>query len=215
MTSVTGVPSLDRLLSPVPSSGWVVEVYGGAARLLAHSAVAEASRRGRVAVVNVQDFGGFDPYLAARLSRMRGGDPGNILFARAFRLHDVASLVLEASSTGAGTVVVVDPFRFAPRTPLAYSLLTRITGALRAAARRSMVFVANRVTQFGRARPEGGHFHHHSVHVIARAEWRGRGVFATLLKHPAKPVPQAALAPEPELGVRLLWAGQRPLEEYL
>ncbi|MCE4624545.1 MAG: DNA recombination/repair protein RecA [Desulfurococcales archaeon] len=212
---IVGIPSIDFVVSPTPSKGWIIELYGSAAMLLAHHAIAEAAGRGLVAVVHVQDFGGFDPYLVRRLARARGVSVDNVLIARAFRLQDVAPLVEEASRTGARTVVVIDPYHYTPRSPRDYWRLTPITAALRNAARRALVVVANRVGKYGRLLPEGGNFHHHSVHVIVRAWETGRGVMLELVKHPYKPAPRRALATWAEVGVAWRWAGRRSLLEYL
>lgn len=214
---VTGLPSLDTLLEPL-RRGWIVEFYGyeGGVRLVYHHAVAEAARRGMVAVVHVQEFGGLNPYLLTRLSKIRGSDPENILVARGFRLADVPRLVDDAVETGAETIVVVDPYLYAPRSWRMYSLLTRVTAAIRRAAGRARVVVANRATRFNKGYlPEGGSFHHHSIHVIVRLDPSRRGVLATLVKHPARRVPARSLIHNAELVVAGRWVGQRPLAEYL
>ncbi len=217
MARVTGVPSLDNLVQPVPESGWVVEFYGERrlAGLVGHHAIAEAARRGLVAVVHVQEFGGLDPFLVQRLARARGASVDNILVARAFRLVDVPKLLADAVETGAKTIVVVDPYLYSPATPIAYDRLTPLTAALRRAAGDALVVVVNRHSKFGRWRPEGGNFHHHSVHVMVRLHTGSRGVLAELVKHPAKRVPERRHVSWQELGVAWLWAGPRPLQEDL
>ena len=209
---VTGIPLVDSLLDPVPPRGWIVEFYGGASRLLAHHAIAEAASRGRVAVVHVQDFGGLDPYLLGLLARARGASVDEVRVARAFRLQDVPGLVREAAATRAETIVVVDPYRFAPRSPTGYQKLTPITAALRAAAGRALVVVANRVSQYGWRSPEGGSFHHHSVHVALWARVRGRSLLLDLVKHPAKPTPRRRLVPLASVAWAPAWRGGGLLE---
>ena len=213
---LTGIDGLDRLVSPL-RRGWIVEFYGGEAtlRLVYHRAIAEASRRGRVAVVHVQEFGGLNPYLLSRLARIAGGSVDNIVVSRAFRLGDVAGLIRRAVETGAETIVVVDPYLYAPRSWRGYARLSPITAALREAAARATVVVANRATRYGSHwLPEGGGFHHHSVHVMVRLQPARRGVLAVLVKHPWKKAPRMTLVPSSEV-VGLSWVGRRPLLEYL
>lgn len=214
---LTGLPSLDTLIEPL-ARGWIVEFYGyeSGVRLVYHHVVAEAARHGRVAVVHIQEFGGLNPYLIARLARVRRSDPGNILVARGFRLRDVPRLIEEAFETGAETIVVVDPYLYAPRSWRLYDLLSSITGALRRASAKARIVVANRATKFNSGfLPEGGNYHHHSVHVIVRLDPSRRGLIASLLKHPGKRVPRRSLVHMAELVVAGRWVGQRPLLEYL
>ncbi len=214
---VTGLPGLDALVGPVPW-WWIVEFYGDrrVTGLVAHHAAAEASRRGTVVVVVVQDFGGFDPYLARRLAKRKRGSPDSILVTRAFRLTDVPDAVEEALFHAPEAIVIVDPYLYAPRSPHGYQALTPVTSAIRRASQHARVVVANRATRYGRGvSPEGGGFHHHTVHVLVRLRESRRGVQATLVKHPGRPVPRHALVPYTELEVYSSWAGPRPLLEYL
>ncbi len=214
---ITGLPSLDYVVEPLRRS-WILEFYGGeeTIRLVYHHVIAEASRHGRVAVVHVQEFGGLNPYLIMRLARVKGGVVDNIIVSRAFRLRDVPRLILEALKVNPETIVVVDPYLYAPKTWISYHRLTPITGALREASKNARVVVANRVTRFGSGwLPEGGGFHHHTVHVIVRLQPVRKGVLAILVKHPSKRVPLKSIIPRPELVVGWRWGGQRPLLEYL
>lgn len=215
--SLTGLPSLDALIEPLQWN-WIVEFYGSerSVRIVYHHVVAEATRYGRVAVVHIQEFGGLNPYLIARLAKVRRSSPENVLVARGFRLRDVPRLIDEAVDTGARTLVVVDPYLYAPRDWRMYSLLNRITGALRRASEKARVVVANRATRFNSGfLPEGGNYHHHSVHVIVRLDPSRRGLIASLLKHPGKRVPLRTLVHLAEVAVAGRWVGQRPLLEYL
>ncbi|MEB3760133.1 MAG: DNA recombination/repair protein RecA [Desulfurococcales archaeon] len=218
MKKLTGVPSLDYLIGPV-RPGWIVELYGWeqGVRLVLHHAIAEASKRGPVTVVHVQEFGGLDPYLLRRLVRFRRGYEDNILVARAFRLQDVPGLIREAVSTGSHTIIVSNPYLYAPRSWTSYDKLTPITSALKEASLHDRyVLVFNQSTRMGKGKfPEGGQFHHHTVHVIVRLVARARGLYATLVKHVARPVPRSITVPMSELEVGFRWDGQRHLLEYL
>ena len=220
MKGPTGIPSLDTLLRPV-QEGWIVEAYGDGepVSLVMHHSLASLSRGGTVALVNVQDFGGVNPYLVRRLSKLYGGSPERVLLVRAFRLRDVPAAVEAALAEGPAALVVNNPYLYAPRSPSKYSLLTPVTAALRRAAQRvRVVLVFNRPTRLGPRgmAPEGGNFHHHSVHVIVRLRRARRGVYAELVKHPHSRVPRHTFIPWPELAVgERLWGGQRPLLEYL
>ncbi len=218
MKKLTGVPSLDYLIGPV-RPGWIVELYGWeqGVRLVLHHAIAEASKRGPVTVVHVQEFGGLDPYLLRRLVRFRRGYEDNILVARAFRLQDVPGLIREAVSTGSHTIIVSNPYLYAPRSWTSYDKLTPITSALKEASLHDRyVLVFNQSTRMGKGKfPEGGQFHHHTVHVIVRLVARARGLYATLVKHVARPVPRSITVPMSELEVGFRWGGQRHLLEFL
>jgi len=192
---LTGIASLDHLINPVKRN-WLVEVYGEeeSVRITYHHIIAESSKHGLVAVAHIQEFGGLNPYLLARLARMKGGLIENIVVSRAFRLRDVANLIMNAVKQGAETIVVVNPYLYSPRKWTSYSLLTPVTAALRRASREAQVIVANESTKFGRRElPEGGNFHHHTVHVIVRLGRIRGGILARLIKHPAKRTPAYAM----------------------
>jgi len=213
---VTGIPGLDRLVHPAPP-GWIVEFYGDwrLVDLIAHHAAAQAAARGKTVIVHVQEFGGLNPYLLARLARARRGTPDNILIARAFRAADIPRLVGEAARLGADTIIVYDPYLYTPRDPARHHTLTPITAAIRGAAQHATrILLFNRHTPQGR-RPRGGHYHHHTTHIITRITRWSKGIAATLIKHPARATPATARIRMAELAVTMSWGGQRPLTEYL
>ncbi len=189
----TGIPQLDSVVGEVPD-GWIVEYYGdwGVVNALMHRVIAlTAVEFGGVAVVLTQEFGGLNPYLIVRLAKFFGGGREvleKVFVARAFKLEDTVALLEEAVEARPGRVVIVDPYLHLSSDPRTYWRATPITGYLRAfAASGSEVTVFNRVSKFGARLPEGGNFHHHSVHVLVSLTRLGRSVRAELIKHPLKP----------------------------
>ncbi len=183
------VPVIDELINPV-FRGWIVEYFGDweVVSLLMHRVIAANSVGGGVAVILVQDFGGFNPYLVRRLCRAFGTDFGKVAVSRAFKHEDVLAVMDVALREGFSKVVVSNPYLHLPSKPEAYWRATPLTARLRALAQGGAeVAVFNRISRFGRLRPEGGNFHHHSTQVMVRLA-RGRvGVRVDLIKHPFKP----------------------------
>ncbi len=215
MERVACVERLDGLLQPLPRA-WSVEFYGEKRVLhgLLHRVVACRARYGPVAVALVQEFGGLDPYEVRRHARALGSSVDRVYVARAFRLEAVPGLIDSVPAT-TSTVVVVDPYLYSPLSPTSYDKLTPVTAAIRRAVARGVnVVVFNSPSRFGSGlRPEGGHFHHHSIHVIARVSRCGRRrLHVELVKHPHKPLGGVCVH-ESEVGYS--WGEQPLLLEWL
>ena len=186
---LTGVYALDRFIDEVPSE-WIVEFYGSweIVEALMHRVVALNSDNSRVAVVITQEFGGLDPYRILRMVKTFRMGEGEILFARAFKIEDTLALLELAVRKGFPRVVVVDPYLHLGNNPREYWLATAITSRIRKIlARGSEVALFNRVSKFGEFLPEGGNYHHHTVHVLIRLSRGHRSVKAELVKHPFRP----------------------------
>lgn len=215
MESVACTERLDDLLQPLPRT-WSVEFYGDGRLLrgLLHRVAACRARYGPVAVALVQEFEGLDPYEVRRHARALGSSVDRVYVARAFRLEAVPGLIDSVPAT-TSTVVVVDPYLYSPLSPEGYSDLAPVTAAIRRAVARGVnVVVFNSPTRFGTGyRPEGGSFHHHSIHVIARVSRCGkRRLYVELVKHPHRPLGRVCV-PESEVGYS--WGGQPLLLEWL
>ncbi|MCD6323674.1 MAG: hypothetical protein J7L55_01000 [Desulfurococcales archaeon] len=183
------MPLIDRLASPV-FTGWIVEYFGdwGVVNLLMHRVIAANAAGDGVAVVLVQDFGGFNPYLVRRFCMFFGTDFSKVVVSRAFKLEDALAALSAALREGFSRVVVADPYLHLPQDPRRYWEATPLTAGLRALAQGGAeVAVFNRVSRFGSYRPEGGNFHHHSTHVMIRFRKGRRGIRVDLVKHPLKP----------------------------
>ena len=185
----TALPVLDELIKPLPE-GWVVEFFGDwdVIEVLLHRAAVALSAFGRVYVVFTQDFGGLNPYLMGRLSKVLRSDLSNVFIARAFKVEDTLALLKEAAEEGVKEVLIADPYLHLPNDPRKYWLGTAVTAGIRELVRSGAeVAVFNRVSRFGRFLPEGGNYHHHSIHVLVRLSRGSVSVRADLIKHPLKP----------------------------
>lgn len=187
----TGIPQLDRLTEGVPSH-WVVEFYGDwkVVNALLHRAAVLNSGNGLV-IALTQEFGGLNPYLINRLAKAFGMTTDNIFVARAFKLEDTVELLKELRNSPVMTVFVVDPYLHTPQKPSGYWRASKITALIRTLVEkhRKEVTVFNRISKFGKYLPEGGSFHHHTVHVMIRLTLTAsnRWVRAEIVKHPIRP----------------------------
>jgi len=195
---------------------WALEFYGNPriVQSLMHRSIACLSRKGRVAVALIQEFGGLDPYLIGRYARMLGSTTRNILVARAFKLESVPHL-LSTLPEGTGHLVVVNPYLYAPDSPLDYHLLTPVSASIKKALDSGLnVLVFNTPTRYGGGYlPEGGNLHHHLLQVIVKVgRCRRTGILLETVKHAFRP-PSRACVSFAEVGIS--WGGQRPLLEWL
>ena len=81
MRGVSGFWFIDSLIGDAPWN-WVIEFYSGDEKvlnLLFHHVIVYNSRFSRVYVVVYRDFGGLNPYLITRLSRMMKGYVDGVL----------------------------------------------------------------------------------------------------------------------------------------
>ncbi len=214
---LTGIYILDNLIGSIPKY-WITEFYGdkGVIDSLLHYVTAYRSRFGRVLVLLNKDFGGLDPYTVTRLARVLGGDSLRIDVGRGFRFSDTIEILGEAGGMeGYESVMLVYPYYHMPRGLKGYSLATRVTGLARElAVSGHLVFLFNTVSRMGGWMPEGGHYHHHSVHVIVRVDRLRNGrIGVRLVKHPSRP--SGGLASFKLEGVIGGVVAQRPLTAWL
>jgi len=194
----TAVPALDHLVTPLPS-GLAVEFFGdwSIVNVLMHRVAVVNAVSDKVAVVLTQDFGGLDPYLMTRLVRVFRARCGEVLVARGFKVEDTLALFDRVLAQGFQKVLVVDPYLHLPNDPRKYWLGTAVTAGIRKLIHGGVeVAVFNRVSKFGTRAPEGGTFHHHSIHVLVRLSKGRLGVRAELIKHPMKPYTVTYFRPE-------------------
>jgi len=189
---ITGIYLLDNLIGSIPRY-WILEFYGDESIVnsLLHYITAYRSKFGRVLVLLNKDFGGLDPYTVMRLTRILNGDSLKIDVGRGFRFTDTIKLLREArGSKSYDSIVIGYPYFHMPRGFKGYSSATEVTGLSRELSLEDIrVFLFNQVSHMGVWMPEGGNYHHHSVHVIVRVDRaRGGRVKARIIKHPAKPV---------------------------
>ncbi|MCE4614271.1 MAG: hypothetical protein F7B60_01890 [Desulfurococcales archaeon] len=187
-----GIYILDKLIGSIPNY-WILEFYGDRRIVssLLHYVTAYRSKFGRVLVLLNKDFGGLDPYTVMRLTRILNGDSLKIDVGRGFRFSDTIKLLREAwDSKGYDSVVIGYPYFHMPRGFKGYSSATEVTGLARELSLKNIrVFMFNNVSHMGVWMPEGGNYHHHSVHVIIRVDRiRGGKIGARIIKHPSKPV---------------------------
>jgi len=214
---VTGICVVDSMIGMVPRN-WIIEFYGdeNTVNPVLHYVTAYRSRFGRVLVLLNKDFGGLDPYTVTRLARILGGDSLRIDVGRGFRFSDTIEMLGEAGGMeGYDSVMLVYPYYHMPRGLKGYSLATRVTGLARElAVNGHRVFLFNTVSRMGGWMPEGGHYHHHSVHVIVRVDRLRNGrIGVRLVKHPSRP--SGGLASFKLEGVIGGVAAQRPLTAWL
>jgi len=188
---LTGIYIVDNMIGPVPKH-WIIEFYGeeNTVNPILHHVTAYRSRFGRVLVLLNKDFGGLDPYTVTRLARVLGGDSLRIDVGRGFRFSDTVETLREAVNVdGYESVILVYPYYHMPRGLGGYQHATRVTGLARELAVNGYrVFLFNTVSRMGEWMPEGGNYHHHSVHVIVRVDRLRKGrIGARLVKHPSKP----------------------------
>jgi hypothetical protein len=189
---VTGLYPVDNLVGNIPRH-WILEFYGEekAVSSILHYVTAYRSRFGKVLVLLNKDFGGLDPYMVARLARILEGDSLKIDVSRGFRFSDTVEMLGEAAGGYGGyeSVIIAYPYYHMPRGFKGYSMATLVTGLTRrlvSSGRR--VFLFNTVSRVGRWMPEGGNYHHHSVHVIVRVgRLKGNRIGARIVKHPSRP----------------------------
>ncbi|MEM1611071.1 MAG: hypothetical protein QXQ57_05450 [Sulfolobales archaeon] len=207
------VEAIDGLLEPL-EPGWFVEFYGvwDLIYLLAHRSVACLSARDHVYVYVNQLFGGLDPYLLGRLAKILGGDLSRIYFSRGLRLEDLESFSKDSSYDG--YLVVIDPYLHADPGSMGFEIYTKITSWIRRIGVSRNVVLFNRITRYGSQRPEGGGFHHHSVHIMIRILRKGVGIYGELIKHPARPSARAVFSIEDLYGGGGRWVGRRHLLEW-
>jgi len=211
------VEVLDSLIDPL-EVGWIVEFYGGLdiIYMLAYRSIACLSRRRDVYVYINQFFGGLDPFLLSRFSKSLGGDLSRIYFSRGFRLEDFESFF--RSSLIDSDLVIIDPYLHADPNIRGFEIYTKIASWIRRLSTNGNVFIFNRVSRYGGYKPEGGSFHHHSIHILLKI-WKGivgvLGVYCELVKHPAKPPIRVMISPKDLEGGGSRWVGQRRLLEWV
>jgi len=214
MKKLSCIESIDALIDPV-EPGWAVEFYGDwdIMYALLHRVIACLSIRGYVYVYLNQLFGGLDPYRLSRISKLLGGDASKIYFSRGLRIEDFESF-FEKEPPIEGSLVIVDPYLHTDPKTMGFEIYTKVTSWIRMAASSGNIVIFNRVSRYGGYRPEGGSFHHHSIHIIVRM-WRGRaGLYGEVVKHPAKHPSKASLKLEDLVGGGVEWVGQRRLSEW-
>ncbi len=214
--ALTGIYIIDNMIGTVPRR-WIIEFYGEENTLnqILHYIAAYRSRFGKVLVLLNKDFGGLDPYTITRLARILGGESLKIDVARGFRFSDTVETLKEAESLeGYDSVMLAYPYYHMPRGPKGYSHTTRVTGLVRKLSLNGYrVFLFNTVSHMGRWMPEGGNYHHHTVHVIVRVDrLRGGKIGVRLVKHPSKPPSNMASF---KLDTVLNGVAQKPLTAWL
>ncbi len=216
---VTGFKQIDMLVGIIPRD-WIVEFYGDEklVHILLHHTLAYQSRFGKVLLYHTLDFGGLNPYLLQRLARILGGDIDEVMVSRGFRLGDVVEGLrsIEARDDYR-SLVLAYPYHHLSSNPMIYRVATEITGIIkRISSRGRRVILFNSVSRFGKYYPDGGNYHHHTVHVIIRLVRRrnGRGV-AEVFKHPWKPRGSRTVFYVDSLIGWSRWGGQRLLSEWL
>jgi hypothetical protein len=214
---VTGITELDELMGYIPSD-WLVEFYGDwkIVNILLHRMVI-LNAKGGVLVAYTQKHVGLDPSLLKKLSRRleKTWSKGDVLLARAFKVEDTIELLSKISMASQKRVFVVDPYLHIPRTPEKYYVATKVTAGLRKIARAGKeVAIFNRISRYGYLRPEGGNYHHHSIHVMIRLWPTKYGVRATLIKHPLKTTESVIFPYSSLTAASGRWSGQRRLIEW-
>ncbi|MCE4606128.1 MAG: hypothetical protein F7B59_02200 [Desulfurococcales archaeon] len=189
---LTGIYPLDSLIGSIPRY-WILEFYGeeSVVSSLLHYITAYRSRFGSVLVLLNKDFGGLDPYTVMRLTRILNGDSLKIDVGRGFRFSDTVKLLRKAgNSKDYDSLVIGYPYFHMPRGLKGYSKATEVTGLARELSMEDIrVFLFNHVSHMGVWMPEGGNYHHHSIHVIVRVDKvRGERIRARIIKHPSKPI---------------------------
>jgi hypothetical protein len=213
MRRLSCVEAIDRLIDPL-EVGWFVEFYGNwdLIYMLAHRSIVCLSSRGDVYVYVNQLFGGLDPFMLSRFSKILGGDLSRIYFSRGLRLEDLESF--SQSSSLDGDLVIIDPYLHADPHSMGFEIYTKITSWIRRLGISGNIVIFNRISRWGAYKPEGGGFHHHSVHILVRL-WKGvSGLYCELVKHPAKPPSRASTALEELEGGGSRWVGRRHLLEW-
>jgi hypothetical protein len=207
------VKAIDCLLEPL-EPGWIVEFYGAwdLIYLLAHRSIACLSAMDDVYVYINQLFGGLDPFLLRRLTKILGGDLSRIYFSRGLKLEDLESFSQNYSLEG--YLIVIDPYLHSNPNSTGFEIYTKITSWIRRMGNSKNIVVFNRVTRYGSQKPEGGSFHHHSVHIMMRISRRRFGIYGELIKHPARPNARAAFTIEDLYGGGGRWVGRRHLLEW-
>jgi len=216
---ITGFKQIDMLIGVIPRD-WIVEFYGDdkLVYLLLHYTLAYQSSFGKVLLFHTVDFGGLDPYLLQKLSKILHGDIDRVYISRGFRLGDVVEGLKNIMNRDYyRCLILAYPYYHLLNDPSIYRVATMITGYIKKIAQSGKrVILFNSLSRFGKYYPDGGSYHHHTVHVIIRLIRRrnGRGV-AEIFKHPWKPIGARTLFYIDNLVGWNNWGGQRLLSEWL
>ena len=215
---VTGHPQLDMLIGDVPWS-WIIEFYGdeGILRYLLHHTLAYYSRHWKTLLFHTVDFGGIDPYLLQRLARIMKGSLENIHVSRGFRIGDVVAGLSSQSLRNYDVVILAYPYFHIPGDPRSYGEASRITALIKRLSQTDKrIIIFNTRSKIGTYKPDGGSFHHHTVHVIVELVEKTSGwVTARLFKHPWKPAGARTFFRIREAGAEKPWVVQHRLSEWL
>jgi hypothetical protein len=218
MMGVTGIDRVDMLIGRVPWN-WIIEFYGGERILhyLMHHTLAYNSRFTRILLLHNEEFGGIDPYLLQRLTRVLGGNTGNISVSRGFRYADIIAGLEKALTVDYDMIVVSHPYMFIYGRLSDYRDASSVTGLIkRLSSSGKRILIFNNVSSLGKHYPEGGGFHHHTVHVIIGLKSKGRGrVVARIFKHPWKPSGAVSYFYIDSFGGVGEWVVQHRLSEWL
>ncbi len=214
--TVTCINRLDKLLNPLPEK-WIIEFYGRERDLwsLMHRSIACLSRKGNVAVLVVQDFGGFNPYLVEKFARILGGDVSRIIVSRVFD-RETTSQAGSSIPEDVDYFVIIDPFLYGASRLDEYWVNSRISGMISKVFHNGRsVLVFNRATRYGsHYLPEGGSLHHHIVHVLVRVKRLSgkKSLLVELVKHSFRRESRMIL---PLVEVDTVWVEQPLLLEWL
>jgi len=185
---VTGFKPLDMLVEP-SMRWWGVEFYGdySITSYILHHTLAFRSRFERIYLVMAQEFGGIRTDVLTKFCRVYECLLTNIYVVRVFSNSGLRTALSELIGLEDGLVVVAYPYNYLPRDHSKYFEASIISGLLRKVMQSKELIVFNTFTKFGTVMPEGGSMHHHVVKVIVMLRRCGGRVYATLVKHPAKP----------------------------
>ena len=202
--------------------GSITEMYSQDWRIpkmLLHRILTLAAERGRVLLLYVQDFGGFDPYLLRLMSKKLGIPwdlvDANISIARAFKFEGALGLLEKATDEPSDFALVADPYLHVEHDLRGLASASALTGLLRRLLVDERTVVVFNKTSPNGISPAGGNFHAHSIHALIRLEKRSRGlVEAELVKHPFLPS-RVEWFYERELGGAARWEDQPLLSGWL
>ncbi len=212
---ITCIELLDVFLQPLRRE-WILEFYGDReiTQKLMHRVAACLSRYGDTYLYINQLFGGLNPYMLRRIARtIVNADLDRIYVSRGLRLEDFLKLSIR-HCRGFDSVVVVDPYLHTDPAKGFLTQYTLVTSAIRRLSSQARVVVFNRVSRAGSYMPEGGSFHHHTVHVIVRSYLRGRSSCFELIKHPAKDRGELCIDEKIIVEGDPVWVGQHQLLEW-
>lgn len=223
--SVSGFWFIDSLIGGIPWN-WAIEFFGENEKvlnLLFHHVIVYNSRFSRVYVIIYKDFGGLNPYLITRLSRIMNGDVDNVLVSRCFRYMDLVELLsdlVEKDRVENSVLIIYNPFNNVKGDPRDYVEVNRIISFLhRLKSNGWRIILFNKVSANGTYSPEGGNFHHHIVNVILRIEPKDdKWCYVEIVKHPFKRIGFRRSFPYKKLNLGtgdIVWVEQRLLTEWL